>query len=281
MTQFVSWGMIASEVASRGTDVTNTDSKDDGRAHLAALERGLFVLEILAKSQNPMTLAEVARASDLNRATARRILHTLVSTNYAVLDDKRFSPSTKILTLGRSIVQRTGFWGMATKHIREAARILNETCSAAILEGTEAVYVTRVPAAHRVITADLSVGKRLPAYCTSMGRVLLAGLSEDKLDRLLNDSRIVAYTEHTVTDPAILKDLIRDARQKGFAIVDQELEIGLRSVAVPILRDDGKVVAALNIASAPTHTSIERIMNEIIPELQRTAKDIQAAIDFA
>ena len=252
----------------------------ENRAHLAALERGLAVIEVLSTTRDGLTLAEVARACGLNRATARRILHTLVSQNYAVTDDKRFMPSTRILSLGRSIVRQNGIWGLANKRLQLISRQFNETFSAAILEGAEVVYVARVLAARRVMMADLSVGMRLPAWCTSMGRMMLAALPPEEIESILARSQLKSFTPHTIIDRDQLKAAILQAGRQGYAIVDQELEMGLRSLAVPLRREDGKVVAAINVATSTSTASVEKMVADMLPALRIAARDIEAAIDF-
>lgn len=238
------------------------------------------MLEVLAGSREGLTLAQVARACGLNRATARRILHTLVAQNYAMIEDKRFLASTRVLTLGRAIVQQHGLWGLAERRIRDLSHRFNETFSVAILERTEVVYVARELASHRVMTADLTVGMRLPAWCTSMGRSMLACLAAEERRAILAESDIRPFTEHTLTDLQALQRRIAEDGRLGYSLVDQELERGLRSLAVPLQGKDGTVVAAINVATSASHTPMERLMRDILPALQQAAGDLKAAIDF-
>ena len=235
---------------------------------------------MLSAAPRGLTLAEVARACDLNRSTARRILHTLVSQNFATTDDKRFLPSTRILSLARSIVQQNGIWGIATRRIQAISRRFNVTASAAILDGIDVVYVARVLATRRVMTADLSVGTRLPAWATSMGRVLLANLEPERVRDILSQSTMRQLTPHTITDPEAIILRLQNAREQGYAIVDQELEMGLRSLAVPLKREDGTVIAAINVATSASLTSLQEMLSDILPVLREAAKDIEAGLDF-
>lgn len=209
-----------------------------------SLARGLAVIRTFGRDAQRQTLSEVAARSDLSRATARRFLHTLADLGYARFDGKHFSLTPRVLDLGYAYLSSTPLWEVTQPHMEAVAAKLHESCSVSVLEGPDIVYVGRVPT-KRIMTITLGVGTHLPAYATSMGRVLLAGLPEAELDHFLSTARIEALTARTITDPARLKATLRDIAQRGWALVDQELELGVRSIAVPIHDGSHSVVAAL------------------------------------
>lgn len=248
---------------------------DRPRDHVGSLEKGLDVLAILASRPAGMTLTEMAETAGLTRAGARRLLLTLVATGFADQDGRRFRLSPRLLTLARQWLDGTSLWAFAELHLRKVAAALKESCSAAVLSGTDVVYVARVPA-ERITSVALHVGTRLPAYCTSMGRVLLSGLTETELQDLLARSDISKLTEKTVTARGTLAGIVRRAGEEGFALVDEELEIGLRSIAVPIRDRAGAVVAAVNVSTPSARHSPAAMRRDFLPLLRQAARDIEA-----
>lgn len=242
---------------------------------VGSLEKGLDVLAILAARPAGMTLTEMAEAAALTRAGARRLLLTLVATGFADQDGRRFRLSPRLLTLSRQWLDGTSLWAYAEPHMRNVAAELRESCSAAVLSGTDVVYVARVPA-ERITSVALHVGTRLPAYCTSMGRVLLSGLPEPELRDLLARSDVSKLTEKTVTARDELAGLVRRAGEEGFALVDEELEIGLRSIAVPIRDRAGVIVAAVNVSTPSARHSTAAMRRDFLPLLRRAAESIEA-----
>lgn len=246
-----------------------------GRSDLVgSLERGLGVLEILAAHPAGLTMSEVADRAALTRAGARRFLLTLVATGYARQDGRIFRLSPRLITLGRTWLSGASLWTYAEPFMREVSQALNESCSAAVLADEDVVYVARIAGA-RIVGVALHVGTRLPAYCTSMGRVLLAGLSTTELDAFLGRARITAKTDRTVTDRHELARIVARARTNGYAIVDQELEIGLRSIAVPIRDRAGSVVAAINVSTQSARMPLSEMEREFLPLLQKAANSIE------
>jgi len=241
---------------------------------VGSLERGLSVMEILAANPGGMTLTEMADAADLTRAGARRFLLTLVAAGYAVQDGRTFRLSSRLITVARSWIAGSSLWTFAEPFMRKVSQDLNESCSAAVLADEDVVYVARV-AGRRIVSVALHVGTRLPAYCTSMGRVLLSDLSQDELDRFLARATIRANTEKTITDRNALAALIRKAGAEGHAAVDEELELGLRSVAVPIRDRDGRVVAAINVSTQSARHSVEDMERLFLPPLRQAAAAIE------
>ncbi len=244
------------------------------RDRVGSLERGLAVIEILAAHPDGMTLTEMAEAAGLTRAGARRFLLTLAATGYAAQAGRRFSLSPKLISVARAWLAGSSLWTYAEPFMREVAMALNESCSAAVLSGTDVVYVARIPGRH-ILSVALHVGTRLPAYCTSMGRILLAGLPPKERDALLTASDIRALTPKTITDGAPLRKAIDDADSKGYVIVDEELELGLRSIAVPLRDRSGAVVAAINVSTQSARMSVDEMRRDFLPLLMNAAARIE------
>lgn len=243
------------------------------RDHVTSLERGLGVLEILAAHPRGLTLTEAAEKAGLTRAGARRFLLTLVATGYATQAGRQFSLTPRLLSLARTWLQDTSLWSFAQPFMRQTATALQESCSAAILSGADAVYVARV-AGPRIISLDLQVGSRLPAYCTAMGRVLLAGLDPAAAEATLSRAPLPRRTDRTLTDRQKIADAVATARRDGYAVVDEELEIGLRSIAVPLHDRTGAVVAAINVSTQTARHSVAEMEHDFLPLLQQTAARI-------
>jgi IclR family pca regulon transcriptional regulator len=244
------------------------------RDRVGSLERGLGVLEILASHPAGLTLTETAEHAGLTRAGARRFLLTLVATDYAVQDGRRFTLSPRLLSVARTWLQGFSLWTYAEPFMREVATKLNESSSAAVLSGEDVVYVARVPGRH-ILSVALNVGTRLPAWCTSMGRVLLSDLPPGELRAFLAAATIERKTEKSITDRQLLAKEITKVAQTGFAIVDEELEIGLRSIAVPIRDRSKKIVAAINVSTQSARFSCREMELEILPLLKRASRKIE------
>jgi IclR family transcriptional regulator, pca regulon regulatory protein len=241
---------------------------------VGSLERGLAVMEILAAHPTGLTLTEMAEKAGLTRAGARRFLLTLAASGYAVQDGRRFLLSSRLISVARTWLSGSSLWTFAEPFMRAVSQRLNESCSAAILADEEVVYVARV-AGRRIVSVALYVGTRLPAYCTSMGRVLLSGLSAKELDGFLARAAIRANTPKTVTARTRLAELIAEAGARGYAVVDEELEIGLRSIAVPVRDRSGRIVAAINVSTQSARFSVAEMEREILPHLKEAAARIE------
>lgn len=244
------------------------------RDYVGSLERGLAVMEILARHPSGMTLTEMAEEAGLTRAGARRFLLTLVATGYATQAGRVFSLSPRLLTVARTWLGGASLWTFAAPIMREVAAQLNESCSAAILSGEDIVYVARVPG-RRILSVSLDVGTRLPAFCTSMGRILLSDLAPAELDTFLGQTMIERRTPKTITDKRLLAEAIGKAKADGFAIVDEELELGLRSIAVPINDRTGRTVAAINVSTQSARFSVADMEREILPVLLAAKQRIE------
>ena len=244
---------------------------------MTTLAKGFAVLSLFGRDRPSLTLSEAAAAADLSRATARRILRTLTDLRYVEQQGRQFSLAPGILRLGFSYLSTQNWIERAGPLMKELSGRFHESCSASILQGTDAVYVARVPAG-RIMSVAISIGTRLPAFHTSMGRIQLGFLEDDELWRRLRSLRIEAHTPSTITDVQALFDRVRDDRDQGFSIVDEELERGLRSIAVPIVDRTGQAVAALNISTHSTRTTRNEMRERFLPALRETAAQISAAI---
>jgi IclR family transcriptional regulator, pca regulon regulatory protein len=249
----------------------------DRRQSLQSLERGIAVIQVFSRERPALTLSEVARMTGITRATARRILLTLEQVGHVRSDGRLFSLTPRVLSLGWAYLSSLNLWEAAQPLMEELSDRTNESCSAATLDLPDVVYVARMPT-RRIMTISLGVGSRLPAHCTSIGRVLLAGLPDDELDAFLAHAELEAFTEHTITDRVRLRAAVDTVRAEGWAMIDQELEIGLRSIAAP-LRVGGATVAAINLAAAAPRVPVDELRGVMLPELRRTAELISAALE--
>lgn len=239
-----------------------------------SLERGLAVIRAFDAEHPRLTLSDVARSTGLTRAAARRFLLTLVELGYVRTDGRLFSLRPRILDLGYAYLSSLGLPEVARPHMEALVAQVHESCSVSVLDGDEVVYVARVPT-KRIMTVGISVGTRFPAYATSMGRVMLAAQPAEWLDRYLATARLRPLTRRTVTDPAKLRAILTKIATQGYALVDQELEEGLRSLAAPIHGDNGAVVAAVNVSAHASRGSFEMVRRELLPPLLVTAKRIE------
>lgn len=240
-----------------------------------SLERGLAVIRAFGADHPELTLSEVAKQTGLTRAAARRFLHTLVELGYMRTDGRRFALRPRILELGYAYLSSLSLPEMALPHLERLVAQVHESSSMSVLDGDEVVYVARV-ATKRIMTVAISVGTRFPAYATSMGRVLLAGQSDDWLDGYLLSAELRRLTPHTVAEPARLRGQLATIRQQGYALVDQELEEGLRSIAVPVRGPDGRVLAAVNVSAHASRRTPEEMCQHLLPPLRATAQAIEA-----
>lgn len=240
-----------------------------------SFDRGLAVIRAFGPDHQHLTLSEVAVRTGLTRAAARRFLLTLVELGYVHADGRTFSLRPRILELGYAYLSTLDLGEVAAPHMEDLVAATRESSSVSVLDGDDIVYVVRVPT-HRIMTVTLAVGSRLPAYATSMGRVLLAALDPADLDAYLDRVRLEALTSRTVTTPQRLRAVLADVARLGYATVDQELEDGLRSAAAPIVGRDGRVTAALNVSVHASRTTTEQLDEVMVPQLLATAARISA-----
>jgi IclR family pca regulon transcriptional regulator len=240
-----------------------------------SLERGLAVIKAFGPQARSLTLADVARRSGLTRASARRFLITLERLGYVCVDGQKFSLRPRVLELGYSYLSTLGIDEVAVPHMEKLVAELCESSSLAVLDGDDITYVARVPTT-RIMTVVIALGSRFPAYVTSMGRVLLSDLDPGQLDAYLGRVAPVAFTDLTVTDSDALRKLVGEAAICGYAIVDQELEAGLRSAAVPVRDHSGRAVAALNMSAHASRTSVSELRERFVPRLLEAASNIES-----
>jgi IclR family pca regulon transcriptional regulator len=244
---------------------------------MLSLARGLASIRAFGEGHGRLTAAEVARRTGLSRASARRCLHTLSVLGYATSEDGRYELAPSILTLGHAYLTSATVARVAGPVLERLSGLLQESTSVAVLDGDEIVYVARA-ATRRILSINLSVGSRLPAACTSMGRVLIAYGDSDRRTRYLHGVTLVRYTDRTVTDTRELAAELDRVRQQGYAIVDQELELGLRSCAVPIVRPDGVTVAALNVGLHTSRADTVILQQDFLPALRRAAAEVSTSL---
>ena len=248
--------------------------------YVQSLERGLAVIRAFGAESPELRLSDVARATGLTRAAARRFLLTLVRLGYVRQDGNTFSLRPRVLELGYAYLSALSLPEVAQPHMEALVAEVNESSSVAVLDDLEVVYVARVPT-QRIMTIIIAVGTRFPAYATSMGRVLLAGLGPEALDERLDRVEIEPLTAMTVRNRAALRERIEEIREAGWAAVDQELEEGVRSAAVPIRDTSGRVIAALNMSVHATRMTMPALRREVVPRLLRTAEAIEVDLSVS
>jgi len=249
--------------------VTDERSRD----FIQSLERGLAVINSFSRDRQTQTLSEVAQQAGLTRATARRILLTLTELGYVRQNGRGFALTPRVLDLGYSFLSSFRVVELAQQPMERLVDEVKESSSMSILDDTEIVYVARVPTT-RIMTIALALGSRLPVYPTSMGRVLLAGSSDDEISDYLAKTELRRLTPHTITDVSELLEKLEEVRAQGFALVDQELEEGVRSIAAPITNSRGDVIAAMNISCHAARVTVGRMKSEFKPRLIATAEEI-------
>lgn len=238
------------------------------RDHMAALEKGLAVIECFDAAHDKLTIAEVARATELSRAAARRCLLTLTRIGYASFDGKFFTLTPRVLRLGHAWLASAALPQLVQPFLERLSEETHESSSASLLDGHEIVYIAR-SAQRRIMSVGLSVGTRLPASCTSMGRVLLAARDPADARARILAGKPRALTPRTVTDPDRLAEILAAVRAQGYCIVDQELELGLISIAMPLINARGEVVAAFNLSGQVQRSSAEEMAERFLPGMRQ------------
>ena len=242
---------------------------------MTSLARGLAVIRAFTRQKRHLTIAQISQRTGIPRAAVRRCLHTLGHLGYVASEDRRtFSLRPKILELGHAYMTSSPLAASSQPILDRVSDVIHESCSMAILDGDEILYIARSSTQDRIMSIDLGLGSRLPAHCTSMGRVLLAGLPQPELDAYLRRVKIIAYTNRTVTSPQKLAQVIDDVRTKGYAVVDQELEIGLRSLAVPVHDHLGRTPAAINVGVQASRVSVADLEARVLPQLQAAGREV-------
>ncbi len=245
---------------------------------MATLAKGLAVLASFGEHRPTMTLSQAAAAAHLSRATARRVLLTLSELGYVTRSGRDFMLAPRILELGFAYLSTQSWIDRAEPLMKEVSHTLKESCSAAILQDTEIVYVARMPAPHRILSTAIAVGSRLPAFYTSLGRVQLGYLAEADLAERMSRAGLVRHTPRTIVDPVALTERIRSDHAQGYSIVDEELEQGLRSLAVPIVTRSGANVGAINMSAHASRLSPADLRERFLPRLGAIAAEISRSL---
>ena len=242
---------------------------------MTSLARGLAVVRAFSQQRQRLSVAQISARTGISRAAVRRCLYTLARLGYVVSDDDRnFMLRAKVLALGHAYLSSVPLATSAQPVLDHVSAAVDESCSLATLDGDEIVYVARSSSSRRIMSIDLSVGSRLPAFCTSMGRVLLASLPASELGDYLKRLRTTPFTERTITAKNKLQEVIVQARNAGYAIVDQELEIGLRSIAVPVADARGHAAAAINISVQAQRVPIGDMEKQLLPALRDASSEL-------
>jgi len=246
---------------------------------MTSLARGLAVIQAFSTQKRQLTISEVSIKTGFSRAAVRRCLYTLIKLGFAGSDDSHhFFLQPRILALGHSYISSMPLAASAQPVLDHVSQVLHESCSIATLEGLDIIYVARANVT-RIMSIDLGVGSRLPAFCTSMGRVLLANLPPAELESFFERVQLTRHTSKTIVTAEKLRQALRLVARNGYSLVDQELEIGLRSMAVPIENPNGKVVAALNVGAHAQRLSIQELQNKFLPQLRATARELSMLLN--
>ncbi|HEX6424702.1 MAG TPA: IclR family transcriptional regulator C-terminal domain-containing protein [Acidimicrobiales bacterium] len=244
--------------------------------HVQSLERGLSVIRCFDADHARLTLTDVSNRTGLTRATARRLLLTLEALGYVSTNGRHFSLTPRVLDIGYAYLSSLNVQQIAQPFLEALSEEVNESVSITVLDGADIIYVARVPT-KRIMTISLGLGSRLPAYCTSMGRVLLAELTTDQL-RAIVPERLEPHTERTIRSRDALETELATVRRQGWALVDEELEIGLRSLAAPLRDAGGRAIAAMNVSTHAGRTSTDEIHATMLPAVLRTAREVSEAL---
>ncbi len=242
-----------------------------------SLARGLLVLRTFDDGHRSQTLSDVARRAGLSRATARRLLLTLKELGYVAQEGRSFTLTPSVLRLGHAYLSSSGVPDIAQPFLETLSADIHEASSMAVLDGSNIVYVARA-ATTRLFSLTLSIGARLPAYCTAMGRVLMSEMPEAEVRQLLNDSELIRRTDHTVTRPKQILDELAKARDQGWYVIDQELEIGVRAASAPVRDRRGHIVAAINSSTSSARMSVDEIVDSVVPRVVRAADEVSTAL---
>lgn len=266
--------MMAKIPTDKGLNSVGTDNRLIERdPFVQSFARGLSIIKCFDAENPAMTLSQIAERVNLSRAAARRFLLTLENLGYVSLEGRNFQLTAKVLDLGYGYLSSLSLPEIAQPHLETLASRVHESASASVLDGTDIVYVARVPI-RRIMSVKINIGTRMPAHATSMGRVLLSGLSLPELKVLISNFDLPKYTKNTITSKNVLLQEINKVRIQGWSINDQELEYGLRSIAVPIFSKVEKVVASINISTTAQSNTLESMEAMFLPELRITAQKI-------
>ena len=261
---------------------TSRPRPSESRYSIEALARGLEILELFSAERPTLSLTEIVQALQLNNSTVFRVLSTLESRNYLERDPatRRYRPSLKVLQLGFTALNSLEVSQVARPHLERLAHQVHEAASLGVLDGMNVIYVDRIRN-RAIVGVVIEIGSHVPAHCTALGKTLLAALAPDELDKRLSRADLAAHTSRTITDREALLNDVALARQRGYAISDEELAVGLRAVAAPIRDASQEAVAAINVSGSVTTMSRERLKTEIAPAVMKTAEQISLALGYS
>lgn len=263
---------------SKTGDIADIPPEADHRDFVKALATGLDIIRAFDHDHPRMTLSELATLRGINRAKARRFLITLHALGYVRKQDRYFELTPRALDLGYAYLSANGYQQAIQQHLEHVTEVTGESSSMGVLDGADIIYVARSASRHRLMAMTLGIGTRLPAIVTSMGRMLLA-MEPARIEPILAQGKLTAYTSHTMTDPDELRASLDEIRERGYCIVDQELETGLRSLAVPVNNRHGKLIAALNISTNAARVPRRRLEENLLPLLLETSRRVGATVD--
>lgn len=247
----------------------------DHRDYVGALAAGLDVITAFDTSHREMTLSEVAEQTGMDRAKARRFLLTLHALGYIKREGRKFTLTPKVLALSNAYNTSNDHLNVVEHYLHDITARLGESSSLAVLDQHDIIYVVRSPAAHRLMSITLSAGTRLPAAYTSMGRMLVSKLSPEEQKAWLNAITLNSYTEHSIVDKAGFEQMLKQVSEQNYCVVDQELDLGLRSLAVPAYTFDGTLLGAINLSTNASRVSHQTLIDEFLPVLQQAAEQIR------
>ena len=265
---------LSAPAAALQPEIPHENPKSGDPNFMSSLARGLAVIQAFSGRKRQLTISQLSATTGFSRAAVRRCLYTLTKLGFAGSDDGRhFFLRPRILALGHSYISSMPLAHAAQPVLEHVSRLLHESCSIATLDGDDILYIARANVT-RIMSIHLGVGSRLPAFCTSMGRILLASLSPEETEAYLARVEFKHFTDRTINGAEKLRQVLRLVRKNGFCIVDQELELGLRSMAVPIESAAGKVMAALNVGMHAHRLSITDMQTKCLPHLRAAAQEL-------
>jgi IclR family transcriptional regulator, pca regulon regulatory protein len=259
------------------SDAGDSGPRAASKEFVRSVDRAFAIVRAFGRESPTLTLSQVADRTGLTRASARRFLLTLQSLGYVGSEGRQFFLRPRILDLGFAYLSSVPVFEIVEAHMEAMVQQVQESSSASVLDGTDVIYTVRVPT-KRIMSVQIEVGTRLPAYATSMGRVLLAALRPDQLDNYFHQAKMEQLTPMTVTNEQRLRSALDQVRQQGWCLLDQELEVGVRSVAVPLHDAGGRVFAAMNISTNATRVPADRLLGDHLPLLRKTADTIDEEI---
>ncbi|WP_417705138.1 IclR family transcriptional regulator [Pseudomonas sp.] len=245
---------------------------------MTSLARGLAVINAFQERKRHLTIAQISHRTEIPRAAVRRCLYSLMKLGYVTTDGRTYSLLPKVLTLGHAYLSSTPLAVSAQPYLDRLSEQLHEACNLATLEGEQVLYIARSAIPQRLISVDLSVGSRLPAYCTSMGRILLAALDDDQLQDYLAHAELQPKTSRTLYTPEALWECLQRVRHQGWCVVDQELEQGLRSLAVPVYDSAGHVLAAMNVSTHAGRVPVSELEKRYLPLMLSASRELSSQL---